>query len=254
MRKYFTPSIVISLIALTLSFMGAGYAALTLPRDSVGRAQIKAGAVGSSEIANGSLRPVDFSKAAIRKLTGVQGPKGDAGARGETGPAGAAGSGGSGGGTGLNVTGGDGTVVGKFVSFDGTNDRLLTIQMSNGMLARYEPTQDSTWTRSARGPLALSLAADCNEPRYTLPRDAASWPNDGIAWYNRDLDWAFTVGTQRISLAGSTPLYTDFGDQGDGRRCFQWATADNIGNPSGEFIQLQPTAVPPVLTTPVRIG
>ncbi len=100
MRKYVTPSIVISLIALTLSLMGAGYAGFILPRDSVGREQIKAGAVGSSEIANGSLRPVDFSKAAIRKLTGVQGPKGDAGARGETGargeagPAGAAGSGG----------------------------------------------------------------------------------------------------------------------------------------------------------------
>ncbi len=252
MRKYFTPSIVISLIALTLSLMGAGYAGFILPRDSVGREQIKAGAVGSSEIANGSLRPVDFSKAAIRKLTGVQGPKGDAGARGETGArgeAGPAGAAGSGGGTGLNVTGGDGTVVGKFVSFDGTNDRLLTIQMSNGMLARYEPTQESTWTRSARGPLPFSLAADCSEPRYTLRSDAAYWPNGGIAWYNRNLGWAFTVGTQRISLAGSTPLYTDFGDG-----CSQWATVDTSPDPSGEFIQLQPTAVPPVLTTPVTIG
>ena len=96
MRKHITPSVVISLIALTLSLMGAGYAAITLPRDSVGRAQIKSGAVGSPEVADGSLKPADFSKAALAKFEGAQGPRGEAGAAGPRGETGAAGTGGGG--------------------------------------------------------------------------------------------------------------------------------------------------------------
>jgi hypothetical protein len=63
---------VTSSIALFVALGGTGYAALKLPRDSVGAKQIKAGAVRSAEVKNHSLKPVDFA-------TLPQGPKGDNG-------------------------------------------------------------------------------------------------------------------------------------------------------------------------------
>jgi hypothetical protein len=246
MRKHITPSVVISLIALTLSVMGAGYAAITLPRDSVGRAQIKSGAVGSLEVANGSLKPADFSKAALAKLTGAAGPKGDAGARGEAGPAGAAGTGGSGGGTGLNVIGGDGTVVGTFVE---SNTGMLTVRLPNGMLTRYA-TGFSDGTRRAGGPGVYSLNADCSEPRYTLPNELSSVLGGAMVYYAQGLDWAFTIGTQRISPTGDPMLY---GVQG-APPCTQLNNLSWYNDPSGEMVKLEPAAVPPVLHTPVTLG
>jgi hypothetical protein len=72
---------VTSSIALFVALGGTGYAALKLPRDSVGAKQIKAGAVRSAEVKNHSLKPVDFA-------TLPRGPKGD---KGDPGAAGAPG-------------------------------------------------------------------------------------------------------------------------------------------------------------------
>ena len=251
MRKHASPALVVALIALTLSLMGVGYAAITLPRDSVGKAQIRAGAVGSAEVADGSLKPIDFSKAALARMAGVAGPKGETGAKGETGPAGAAGTGGSGGGTGLNVIGGDGTVVGKFVSFAafGNSGNVVTVQMPNGLLFRYEPDTGATWRRSGDGPFVGSLAADCSEPRYTLPPQAAQWPNGGNLYFSRALNWAYTIGTERISPPGSSTIYID-----GGGGCNAWGTVAGGSPTTGELIRLEPTAIPPILTTPVNFG
>lgn len=73
-------------IALFVALGGTSYAALTLPRDSVGDAQIRAGAVRSSEVRDRSLRLRDLSLAA---RTSLKGQRGLAGATGPTGPAGA---------------------------------------------------------------------------------------------------------------------------------------------------------------------
>ena len=70
-----------STLALFVALGGTGYAALKLPKDSVGAKQIKTGAVGSPEVKNHSLKAVDF--AAVPQ--GPQGPKGD---KGDPGPAG----------------------------------------------------------------------------------------------------------------------------------------------------------------------
>ncbi|MEI2702223.1 MAG: hypothetical protein V9E83_07465 [Baekduia sp.] len=69
---------VTSTLALFLSLGGVSWAAATLPRNSVGSAQIKAGAV----------TPAKLSSAAIRKLAGAPGPEGQAGPQGDRGPAG----------------------------------------------------------------------------------------------------------------------------------------------------------------------
>jgi hypothetical protein len=68
----------ISVIALFVALGGTGYAASKLARNSVGSAQIRTGAVGTSEVKDHSLRLKDFRSGQI-----------PAGARGAVGPAGA---------------------------------------------------------------------------------------------------------------------------------------------------------------------
>jgi Collagen triple helix repeat (20 copies) len=72
------------LLALFFAMGGTSYAAITLPRNSVGTAQIKARAVTLAKINSRAVR-------SLQGATGPQGPrglKGDAGATGSTGPQG----------------------------------------------------------------------------------------------------------------------------------------------------------------------
>jgi hypothetical protein len=78
----------IGLLALFLAFSGTAYAA-TLPRNSVGTAQLKRNAVISSKVRNGSLLRSDFRAGQLPQ--GPAGPRGLTGATGATGPTGPAG-------------------------------------------------------------------------------------------------------------------------------------------------------------------
>jgi hypothetical protein len=83
-----SPALAVSMVALFVAMGGTGYAAITLPKNSVKAKQIVAGAVGSSEVKNKSLKLTDFASST---RTGLKGPKGDTGAVGPAGAAGAAG-------------------------------------------------------------------------------------------------------------------------------------------------------------------
>src|SRR3954466_10248673 len=69
-------------LALFIALGGSSYAALRLPRNSVGPTQIRAGAVHSSEVKNGSLRAADLSTSSRRALRGATGPAGAQGPAG----------------------------------------------------------------------------------------------------------------------------------------------------------------------------
>jgi hypothetical protein len=84
-----SPATLIALVALFVALGGSSYAALQLPRGSVGTKQLKNGAVTSKKVKNNSLRLGDFSASQRSRL---RGPKGE---RGPQGPAGAAGAPGS---------------------------------------------------------------------------------------------------------------------------------------------------------------
>ena len=86
-RPHFTYSNVTATLALIAALAGTSYAALTLPKDSVGSRQIRAGAVRSEEVKNGSLAATDLSAAARRRLRGKTGPQGPVGAQGPQGTA-----------------------------------------------------------------------------------------------------------------------------------------------------------------------
>src|SRR2546423_13101243 len=67
---------VIATLALFLALGGGAYAAFKLPKNSVGSRQIKAYAVNSSKVADGSLISGDFKAGQLS--AGPQGLKGDA--------------------------------------------------------------------------------------------------------------------------------------------------------------------------------
>src|SRR5947208_13916516 len=79
LRDKLTYANVTATIALLVALGGTSYAALKLPRNSVGSQQIRAGAVHSSEVRDRSLRLRDIAVSARSALSGRQGPAGPQG-------------------------------------------------------------------------------------------------------------------------------------------------------------------------------
>jgi len=73
---------VMATLALFIALGGTGYAAITLPRNSVGAEQIRSKAVRSSEIRDRAVKLRDIAQTARSSLRGQQGPPGPAGAPG----------------------------------------------------------------------------------------------------------------------------------------------------------------------------
>jgi hypothetical protein len=104
-RRHLSFANVASLSALVFAMGGTGYA-LTIPKNSIGSAQIKRSAVANSDlranaittqkVKNGALEAADFKLGQIpagpKGATGATGPAGGAGPIGPIGPAGPAGS------------------------------------------------------------------------------------------------------------------------------------------------------------------
>ncbi|MFA4927468.1 MAG: hypothetical protein WC558_03055 [Patulibacter sp.] len=105
-RRRISSAHVMSGLALFVALGGTSYAAVTLPKNSVGTTQLRKNAVASSDIRgnavtsakvrNGSLGVADLSKSAVSSLK-VPGPAGPAGPTGPAGPAGTPGAPGAGG-------------------------------------------------------------------------------------------------------------------------------------------------------------
>ena len=91
-RSHATYGNVMATLALFIALGGSSYAALKLPRNSVGSKQIKRNAVSSPKVRNGSLRLRDFAKGQIPRgekgARGAPGPRGLTGAQGKPGAAG----------------------------------------------------------------------------------------------------------------------------------------------------------------------
>src|SRR4051794_2655470 len=89
---------VVATMALFVALGGGAYAAVTLPKNSVGRRQLKKGAVTSKKVADHSLLTKDFKAGQVpagprglRGLTGPAGQRGPTGLTGGTGKTGAPG-------------------------------------------------------------------------------------------------------------------------------------------------------------------
>ncbi|MBK8295249.1 MAG: collagen-like protein [Solirubrobacterales bacterium] len=94
-RDRLTFSNVVALLALFIALGGISYAAVKIPKNSVGKKQLKKNAVNSSKVKNRSLRAIDFGKGQLpagavgpQGSQGTEGPIGASGAPGIAGPAG----------------------------------------------------------------------------------------------------------------------------------------------------------------------
>ena len=76
-------------LALLTAMGGTGYAAVSIAENSVGTPQLKADAVTSAKVKNGTLQKADFKAGQLP--AGAKGAKGATGATGPTGPTGASG-------------------------------------------------------------------------------------------------------------------------------------------------------------------
>lgn len=86
LRQRLTYANVTATLALFIALGGSSYAALSLPRNSVGTKQLRPGAVRSSDVKKRTLQLTHLTPGARRALAGRQGPAGPAG---PPGPAGA---------------------------------------------------------------------------------------------------------------------------------------------------------------------
>lgn len=83
---------VVSSLALFVALGGVSYAAVKLPRNSVGAAQIKSNAVSGGKVKDGSLTDRDLAPGTVLQgVTGMPGPRGPAGVNGTNGTNGAKG-------------------------------------------------------------------------------------------------------------------------------------------------------------------
>ena len=80
---------VIATLALFLALGGSSYAALNLPKASVGGTQLKKNSVSSPKVKRGSLLVSDFKSSERAGLRGPEGPQGLQGPKGDAGPSGA---------------------------------------------------------------------------------------------------------------------------------------------------------------------
>jgi hypothetical protein len=87
-RSRLTFANVISVVALFVALGGSSYAALNLPKGSVGTKQLRKNAVTSPKVKRGSLLISDFRRSQRARL---RGPRGRVGPRGPVGPQGAQG-------------------------------------------------------------------------------------------------------------------------------------------------------------------
>jgi len=90
-----SPALLVSIVALIVALGGTSYAAITLPKNSVGTTQLKSNAVTSGKVKNGTLLKTDFKAGQLPAgpagpagSAGAQGQKGEPGAKGETGATG----------------------------------------------------------------------------------------------------------------------------------------------------------------------
>jgi hypothetical protein len=84
-----SPALVVASLALAVALGGTGYAAIVLPPNSVGTAQLRNGAVVAAKIKQHSLVAANFRQGALP--AGPAGPVGLAGPAGPAGPSGAKG-------------------------------------------------------------------------------------------------------------------------------------------------------------------
>jgi hypothetical protein len=80
-----SPALVVAFLALSVALSGVAWAQSRIPADSVGRIQIREGAVGTKQVRDNSLQARDFNRRSLpRGRRGARGTRGRQGRPGAT--------------------------------------------------------------------------------------------------------------------------------------------------------------------------
>lgn len=152
-RRRPSAGVVLAIVALFVALGGSSYAAVSLPKGSVGSPQIKQNAVNSKKVLDGSLLAKDFKPGQLpagpQGAPGPQGPKGDTGPQGPQGQQGPAGPQGAPGISGFQV------VEGTPVNVDAGRSSQQTVTCPAGKKAisgGYETSSSQNVTLNRTGP------------------------------------------------------------------------------------------------------
>jgi len=175
MRRHITPSLIISVMALFVALGGASYAAVKIPKNSVGNTQLRKDAVTSAKVRDRSLLATDFKTGQLpRGATGATGATGTTGAKGATGTTGA---------TGATGTAGAIGPAGPTFSFAISENSFLTVTNTPAFMVEKEINAPfagrmvvnftGRFKRTATAGVANSFACVMNGPGSTFASSTA---------------------------------------------------------------------------------
>jgi hypothetical protein len=197
-RRLLTPSNAIALTALFIALGTGAYAAIQIPKNSVGTKQLKKNAVTSAKVKNRSLLRRDFKAGQLPAGSrGLQGAKGDPGAPGPQGPQGEAGAPGA--------TGPQGPGAKQF-EFDVSN----TVDTSATKILDY------------RG-LIIEAACNTSHQMTANAKTAADTARIGGARINNFGD-ATAIRDAALDTANVEPLVTSADSEGGGYFAYRSST------------------------------
>ena len=182
MRRHLTPSLAISMIALFVALGGASYAAVKIPKNSVGAAQIKKNAVTSAKVKDRSLLATDFKAGQLPR-----------GATGATGAAGASGV------TAANGT--SGSALG--ITLSGTPQEVMSTTVSSGPAGRMVVTgsfrmYNQTVAAGGSSCVVIIDGAPASQPTWTFGGVVQN-----VAEYIINNDWQVPVVASAAVTAGT---------------------------------------------------
>jgi hypothetical protein len=157
-----SPAMLVALLALFVALGGSSYAALSLPKGSVGASQLKKDSVTSPKVKGGSLLLSDFRASERAKLRGSQGVPGLQGVQGAPGVQGTPGLNGEPGATNVVVR------LGTPVNIPTASQQSVTVSCQPGERA----------VGGGVGP-PLGTTSDLARIIYTVPTSGGSNAGDG---------------------------------------------------------------------------
>ncbi len=237
---------VVALVALFIALGGVSYAAIQIPKNSVGTKQLKKNAVNSAKVRNRSLLAADFKKGQLPR--GATGAAGVTGSTGATGPAGTTGLTGAAGPTGsageAGTTGATGTAGATGPTGPSTTAALGAVASLGSTTQLFSPLGLSTPVSSSS---ALQVAT--RAPGVNVKLDNLSVLFDTPTGGDGSVFRTISIGT--VDQAGTVTGILGCSVNGGGKIC---SNSNEVSVPSGSLLVIRSAVSGTPPATMVHVG